>query len=241
MSGPVIHCITNAVTATRVADALAALGAQPILAGAAEEVGEVAARADALVVNCGTPTGERFAALRAAAIAARTAARPIVLDPVGCGASAWRTRNIRDLAREAGPAIVRGNVAEVAALAGLAGGPALRGVRSAAAGPADLARIAAAASVSLHTVVLATDRGTDIAADGGAAERLTVDVPVLAVVVGAGDVLSAMAGAFLARGGTPLAAALAAHAAFAAAARDAGSAGPGGFWAAFIDALAAHA
>lgn len=240
MSGPIIHCITNTVTATRVADALAAMGAEPILASAPEEVGEVAARADALVLNCGTPSRERFAALRAAAIAAREATRPIVLDPVGCGASAWRTRNIRELAREAGPTIVRGNVAEVAALAGLAGGPALRGIRADAAGPADLARIATAASVSLQAVVLATDRGTDVAADGGATEPLTVDVPVLGLVVGAGDVLSAMVGAFLARGGTPLAAALAAHAAFAAAVRDAGSAGPGGFWAAFVDALAAH-
>ena len=241
MSGPVIHCITNTVTATRVADALVALGAEPIFAGAPDEVADIAARADGLVLNCGTPSAERFAALRAAGLAACGAARPIVLDPVGCGASAWRTRHIRDLASETAPTIVRGNVAEVAALAALAGGPVLRGVRSDAAGPADLVRVATAASVGLRAVVLATDRGTDIAADGGAAEPLTVHVPVLAMVVGAGDVLSAMVGTFLARGGTPLAAALAAHAAFAAAARDAGTAGPGGFWAAFIDALAAHA
>jgi hydroxyethylthiazole kinase len=240
MSRPVVHCITNAVTATRVADALAAVGADPILASAPDEVAEIAGKADALVLNCGTPSAERFAAMRAAAREAHARGRPIVLDPVGCGASAWRTRCIRDLARDAAPDVVRGNAAEVAALAGVTDGPVLRGVRSDDAGPQALERIARSASAALRTVVLATGQGNDVAADGAAAHALTVDAAVLGHVVGAGDVLSAIIGAFLARGSTPLDAALAAHAAFAAAAHAAAGHGPGGFWPVFLDALAAY-
>lgn len=240
MTKPVVHCITNVVTAGRVADALAAAGAQPILASASDEVAEVARRADALVLNCGTPTTARFAAMRAAAEAARGRRTPIVLDPVGCGASAWRTRCIRELAAVALPSVVRGNAAEVSSLADLDEGPALRGVRSSEAGTKTLERIACAASAALRTAVLVTGRGNDVAVDGGAVRRLTVQADVLGHVVGAGDVLSALVGAFLARGRAPLAAALEAHAAFAAAVRDVGTRGPGGFWPAFLDALAAR-
>ncbi|MHB8631173.1 MAG: hydroxyethylthiazole kinase [Candidatus Limnocylindria bacterium] len=240
MSRPVVHCITNAVTAPRVADALAALGAEPILACAPDEVAQIARAAGALVLNCGTPSAERFATMRAAAREARAHGHPIVLDPVGCGASAWRTRCIRDLAAAAAPTVVRGNAAEVAVLAGVTDGPALRGVRSDDAEPELLERIARSASAALRAVVLATGQGTDVASDGSVAHGLTVDAAVLGHVVGAGDVLSAMIGAFLARGGAPLDATLAAHAAFAAAAGRAAGLGPGGFWPSFLDALAAH-
>jgi len=232
--------MTNTVTATRVADAVTALGADPTLATAPDEVVEVAGVADVLVLNCGTPSAERFAAMHAAARAARGGGHPIVLDPVGCGASAWRTERIRELARDATPDVVRGNAAEVAALAGITGGPALRGIRSDGAGSETLERIARSASAALGTVVLSTGQGSDIAADGATVHVLAVDAAVLSHVVGAGDVLSAIVGVWLARGIKPIDAVLAAHAAFATAARAAAGQGPGGFWPRFIDALAAR-
>lgn len=240
MSGVIVHCITNVVTATRVADALAAIAVSPILASAPEEVGEIAAGAGALVLNCGTPTRERFAAMRAAAGSARDAGVPIVLDPVGCGASAWRTAAIRELARSAAPAVVRGNVAEVAALARIAEPPALSGVRAEPVDTDTLERVAGSASLTLSTVALVTGRGTDIVAARAETRRVEVDADTLDRVVGAGDILSALVGAFLARRRAPLAAALQAHAAFAAAASAARPRGPGSFWPAFLDALAAH-
>lgn len=239
---PVVHCITNTVTATRVADAVAAMGASPILASAMDEVADIARAADALVLNCGTPSVERFAAMRAAAAAAHAAGRPIVLDPVGCGASVWRTACIRELARGAAPHVVRGNAAEVAALAEIAG-PALRGVRSDDADRslvhvmAVIAVIARSAAGALRTVVLATGPGSDALSDGTTDHALAVEVPALAHVVGAGDVLSALIGVFLARGHAPLDAVIAAHASFAAAARATSGSGPGSFWPAFTDAL----
>lgn len=238
MSGAVVHCITNAVTAQRVADALAALGMQPIMASAVDEVAEVTRRSHALVLNCGTPTSERFDAMRAAAIEARAGAIPVVLDPVGCGGTEWRTRRIRQLGRDAAPAVVRGNAAEVAALADVAG-PDLHGTRSDDPGGSVIA-LARAASAALETVVLATGHGCDAVARGETVRPLSVDAPVLDRVIGGGDVLSAIIGAFLARGSEPLAATIGAHRAFAAAARDAAAAGPGTFWPAFLDRLATH-
>lgn len=234
---PVVHCITNTVTATRVADAVAAMGASPILASAIDEVTDIAQAADALVLNCGVPSAGRFAAMRAAASAAHAAGCPIVLDPVGCGASLWRTASIRELARVAAPQVVRGNAAEVAALAEIAG-PALRGVRSDDADRSAVHGIARSAAGALGTVVLATGPGNDALSDGTTDHALTVEGPALTHLVGAGDVLSALVGVFLARGHGPLAAALAAHGAFAAAARAASGSGPGSFWPAFTDALA---
>lgn len=236
MSGRVVHCITNAVTRARVADALAAVGMQPILAAAPEEVADVARSADAVLLNTGTPSEERFAAMRAAADAARAARVPVVLDPVGCGASAWRTEHIRSLL-SAHVAVVRGNVAEVASLAAIDGRAHLSGVSAMAIDADEVERIAMAASGALGTVVLATGRGHDTLAGASVARRLTVAADVLSRVVGAGDVLSALIAAFLARGRTPFDAAAEAHAAFAAAVRSAGVRGPGSFWPAFLDAL----
>ena len=234
-----MHCITNAVTRARVSDALAAIGMQPILAASAEEVADVASGADALLLNSGTPSAERFAAMRAAAEAARRADVPVVLDPVGCGASAWRTEHIRSLAAMRVD-VVRGNVAEVGALASIAGTPTLRGVSALAVDADVVERIATEAARRLQVVVLATGRGHDTVAGGTMARRCVVAGDVLSRVVGAGDVLSALIAAFLARGRAPFDAALEAHAAFAAAVGGAGVRGPGSFWPAFLDALVAH-
>ena len=242
MSGVVVHCITNTVTAARVADAIAALGAAPIMASAPEEVADVARAADALVLNCGTPSAERFAAIRAAAAVARAAGHPIVLDPVGCGGSEWRTRCIRELARHARPDVVRGNAAELRALAAIADGPDLRGVGSAAADRDTVRAIARSAAAALGAVVLVTGHGHDVLSDGRAEVDLANGGPVPSIlgrIVGGGDVLSAIIAVHLARGAAPSDAARAAHAAFAAAARAGAAAGPGSFWPMFIDALAA--
>lgn len=239
MTIPVVHCITNSVTVMRVYDALAAVGVSPILASDSAEAADVARRASALVLNCGSPSASRFDAMRGALDAAGGAGVPVVLDPVGCGATPWRTEPIRALAARGRIAVVRGNVAEVASLASLADGPALHGVTAAAAGIDTIERVAAEAARVLGTVVLVTGRGHDVLAGDNVARRLAVGAPMLADVVGGGDVLSALVGAFLARGLDPLEAAAEAHVAFAGAARHAGMTGPGSFWPAFIDALAA--
>lgn len=250
---PVVHCITNTVTAGRVVDALAAVGALPIMALALEESADVAARAQAVLLNCGTPSAARFAAMRAAGLRARSLGIPIVLDPVGCGASTWRTRAIADLASAVRPAIVRGNAPEIAALAGLGGGGTLRGVTADLSGAtlrgvtSDLDGSSTDPIVALARDAASALGGATILATGlidvivGPGRTIThrTDVPVLRDIVGAGDVLSALAAASAAVHADPADAADAALRLFAHAARAAREQGPGGFWSAFLDALGA--
>lgn len=242
---PLVHCLTNTVTMGRVADALAALGALPVMASAPEEAADMAEHAQALVLNLGTPTPERWQACRAAGLRARERGVPTVLDPVGCGATPWRTREARALARKILPVVVRGNVPEVAALAGLeAPGATLRGV-TAEGGSGDAhenRRLAREASRALGgSVIVLTGRAMGVVADGARSICRPTGVPLLARVVGAGDVLTAVVAACCAvgAGGGRFAASQAGLALFEAAAGQASRAaqGPGGFWPHFLDAL----
>jgi len=230
MRRAVIHCLTNDVTVGRVADVLAAAGAAPIMATALAEVAEVAARADAVVLNCGTPSPERLRALCAAGAAALDRGIPVVLDPVGCGASVWRTGQIRELAAAVRPPVIRGGAAEVAALADLVSTALLRGVSSSG---GDAVTLAHDAALRLGAIVIV---GSAIS-DGSRAARSQIDAPILDRVIGAGDVLDALIA--LACVGEPdrFVAAERGHRRFAAAVLAAAPHGPGSFWPAFIDAI----
>ena len=236
---PVVHCLTNTVTAGRVADALAAVGAYPVMAEAEEEAGEVAGAADALLLDLGTPTAARWAAMLVAGRSASHAGRPVVVDPVGCGASSWRTAKARELVGAVRPAIVRGGPAEVAALAGIdPGGARLRGVASSGTSPPETERIAREAAAALGATVIVSG-ATVIVADERRVIRREGAVALLARTVGAGDVLSAIVTACAAVATDRLHAALAGLDLFDGAAAGAarGAAGTGTFWPAFMDAL----
>lgn len=188
---PLVHCLTNTVTVGRVADALAALGALPVMASAPEEAADMVLHAQALVLNLGTPTRDRWEACRAAGQRARERGLPVVLDPVGCGATTWRTRQARALVHAVPPDVVRGNVPEVAALAGLdAAGVALRGVtaeetRDDRDAQAWLAREASGALGG--AVVVVTSRAATVVADSRrvAVERTAGDLAAHEVTAGA--------------------------------------------------------
>ena len=115
-AAPLIHNITNYVVMNTTANALLALGASPVMAHAAQEVAEMAALAGALVINIGTLSPSWVDSMFTAGRAARALARPIVLDPVGAGATHFRTETARRLLAELRPAIVRGNASEIRAL-----------------------------------------------------------------------------------------------------------------------------
>src|SRR5947208_15341407 len=125
------------------ANATLALGALPVMAHAPQEVEEMAALAGALVLNIGTLSEHWVEAMLLAGGAANRAGVPIVLDPVGAGATAYRTDTARRLLHELEIAVVRGNAAELATLAGTQAE--IRGVESigAAGSGAELARNAA--------------------------------------------------------------------------------------------------
>jgi hydroxyethylthiazole kinase len=113
---PVIHNITNYVVMNSTANALLALGASPVMAHAEEEMEEMVGIASALVINIGTLSPVWVRAMFRAAEAARKRHIPIVIDPVGAGATSYRTRTARELIKAVPPEIIRGNASEIMAL-----------------------------------------------------------------------------------------------------------------------------
>jgi len=128
---PLVHNITNYVAMNLTANALLAVGASPVMAHAPEEVEDMVNIASALVINIGTLSGHWVEAMFKAAHQAKKKGIPIIYDPVGAGATPYRTRIIRELIQAVPPTIVRGNASEIMAVAG--GQAKTKGVDSAAA------------------------------------------------------------------------------------------------------------
>lgn len=112
---PLVHCITNIVTVNDCANALLAVGASPTMAHHPEEMEEIQKGCDALVCNLGAT--ENYDAMGLAAKWAEESKHPVVIDPVGCGGSAFRRQFFRTLLTLCKPACIRGNYAEITALA----------------------------------------------------------------------------------------------------------------------------
>ena len=127
-AAPLVHNITNYVVMNNTANALLAAGASPVMAHALEEVGDMAGIAGALVVNIGTLSPHWVDAMEAAMRRAPERGIPIVLDPVGAGATPYRNQALRRLLEAAVPTHIRGNGSEVMAL--LDGQTATKGVDS---------------------------------------------------------------------------------------------------------------
>ncbi len=142
-ASPLVHQITNFVVMNETANATLALGALPVMAHAREEVEEMAGLASALVLNIGTLSPHWVDAMLLAGAAASQRGIPIVLDPVGAGATRYRTETAKRLLDNVEVTVLRGNAGEVATLVGVEAE--VRGVESiAAAGEAaELAREAA--------------------------------------------------------------------------------------------------
>jgi len=233
---PLVHQITNYVVMNETANATLALGALPVMAHAVEEVEEMAAVAGALVLNIGTLSKHWIEAMLLAAKAANRAGVPVVLDPVGAGATKLRTETAKRILDEAEIAVVRGNAAEVATLAGRQAE--IRGVESIGASDSG-AELAKAAASELGCVAAVTGP-VDHVSDGGRVIAVANGHKLLATVTGTGCMATAIIGCFLAVApDRPLEAAAEALVAFGVAGEDAanGAKGPGTFHAALYDAL----
>jgi hydroxyethylthiazole kinase len=233
---PLVHQITNYVVMNETANATLALGALPVMAHAGEEVEEMTRIASALVLNIGTLSEHWVEAMLLAGGAANARPIPVVLDPVGVGATTYRTTTARRILDLVDVAVLRGNAGEVATLVGAQAE--VRGVESISTGlePAELAREAA----KRLGVVASVTGPVDHVSDGDRVLAVSNGDALLATVTGTGCMSSAMTGCFLAaKPGDPLEAAAEALAAFGVAAEDAaaGAAGPGTFHARLYDAL----
>ncbi|MEN6620935.1 MAG: hydroxyethylthiazole kinase, partial [Smithella sp.] len=113
---PVVHNITNYVVMNNTANALLALGASPVMAHAPEEMEEMVDIASALVINIGTLSERWIYSMFRAMAQARKKGIPVIVDPVGAGATTFRTKTARDLISGYPPAVIRGNASEIMAL-----------------------------------------------------------------------------------------------------------------------------
>ena len=233
---PLVHQITNYVVMNETANATLAIGALPVMAHAPEEVEEMVGLASALVLNIGTLSEHWIEAMLLAGRAASARGIPVVLDPVGAGATAYRTDTARRILGEVGVTVLRGNAGEVATLVGA--DAEVRGVESIASGlePAELAQ----EDGRQMGLVASVTGPVDHVSDGARTLAVANGHPLLASVTGTGCISSALTGCFLAaKPGEPLEAAAEALAAFGVAAEVAadGAGGPGTFHARLYDAL----
>ncbi|MFE8694856.1 hydroxyethylthiazole kinase [Cytobacillus sp. FJAT-53684] len=115
---PLVHHITNQVTINDCANATLAIGGSPVMATSIEEVEDMVKLANALVINFGMIDDETYAAMVRAGQAANTKGIPVIFDPVGVGATPFRTARAMDFLKHVSVSIVRGNASEVFALIG---------------------------------------------------------------------------------------------------------------------------
>lgn len=232
---PLVHNITNFVAMNTMANVLLAVGASPAMVHAREEAAEFAAISDALTVNIGTADAAWYGAMEDAARVMADSHKPWVLDPVGVGATAFRQSGCARLLALR-PTVVRGNASEIMTLAGLGG--TAQGVDS---GDEVIAAENAARDLAQQTGgVVAVSGPVDFVTDGTAAFRVANGVPVMAQVTTMGCSLNGVIAAFCV-GQPRLEATVAAMAAYGVAAElaQAKCHGPGSFFPAFLDALAA--
>ena len=234
---PLLHCLSNFVTANDCANAALAVGASPVMAWAPEEAEAVTAAARATVLNTGTPDEDRFAACRTWGLAAARLGRPLVLDPVGAGADPWRLARVRALLADCAPAILRVNADEARALTGAGGGE--QGVDSAPVSRDEQVSLARTLSERTGAAVLLSGR-EDVAWRGGRGFAVSGGSVWMTRVTGTGCMLSVLCGAFAAVEPDALEAAALAAVFWKLCARTAESAsggrGSGSFRAALLDA-----
>ena len=234
---PLVHNITNYVVMNETANAILALGALPVMAHSRDEVAEMVGLAGALVLNIGTLEESWVDAMLLAGAAANERGVPVVLDPVGAGATAYRTETAKRILDEVEVAVLRGNAGEIGTLVGAAAE--VRGVESIDTG-ADAAGLAREAASALGVVASVTG-AVDHVSDGERVVATSNGHALLASITGTGCMSSALTGCFLAANADPLEAAAEALVAFGVAGEDAaaGAKGPGSFHVALYDALAA--
>jgi hydroxyethylthiazole kinase len=234
-TSPLVHNITNFVVMNNTANALLAIGASPVMAHAEEEAADMAAIAGALVINIGTLSGPWVRGMKIAMEKARERKIPLVFDPVGAGATPYRSRICRELPGAVPPDIIRGNASEVSALVSEA--VKTKGVDSTLS--SDSAADSARKLSGLYNCVVSLSGETDYIVKGGARILILNGHPMMPKVTGLGCTATALTGAFAAVNGDYLEAAAHAMAVMGIAGEIAAlsAEGPGSFQARFLDAL----
>lgn len=235
---PLIQNITNVVVTNFTANGLLAIGASPVMAYAHEEVADMAKIASALVLNMGTLDETVIESMIIAGKSANENNVPVVFDPVGAGATPYRTESARRILREVKVNVLRGNAAEVANVIGEEW--AIKGV-DAGNGTGDVVSLAQKAARQLGCITVLTGK-EDVITNGDTTYVVGNGHPILTKVTGTGCLLSSVIGAFYAAGEQPLYAVTEAVAYYGVAAELAAAKtvekGPGSFQIEFLNQLA---
>lgn len=201
---PITFTVANTVTSVKVADALSALGASPIMSVAPEEASELVNLAHAVVLNLGTPSRTLESEFNTVATLADRTQTPLVLDPVACGSTDYRWQLANQLLNSHHFSIIRGNASEIARLAridwhshGIDAGP----------GKGDLITIAKRCANKYRTAVVLSGE-QDVISDGQNVLQNELGTEWLKMNVGSGDILSSIIGTLLGIGASPLTAGL---------------------------------
>ena len=196
---PLVHHLTNYVTVNDCANIVLALGGSPVMADEEGEAAEMVGLASALVVNIGTLNDRTIRSMFAAAKRANELGVPVVLDPVGAGATSLRTLTAERFLREVKLAVLRGNMSEVKTLSGAVS--ATRGVDSTD-DPAGAGEMAAALALKYGCVVAITG-ARDVVTDGVRTAFIDNGHPLLAQVTGTGCMATSLVGCFCGVTGDP--------------------------------------
>lgn len=197
--GALVHCITNYVTVNDCANAILAVGAAPIMADDIGEAAEITGICSSLVINIGTLNERTIASMIAAGQAANQLGHPVILDPVGAGASSLRTQTVFKLLEKVKFDVIRGNISEIKTV--YAGTGTTKGVDADDSdalrtdNQAEVIRFAKALSARTGAVIAITG-ATDLIADAENAYLIQNGHAMMSRITGTGCMLSAILGAF---------------------------------------------
>lgn len=191
---PLIHNITNMVAMNDSANIILAVGALPIMAHAQEEVGEMVKAAGALVLNIGTLTPEQIESMIIAGRVANSLKIPVILDPVGAGATNLRTESALRLQEKIKINIVRGNFAEISILDGLKGN--IKGVESIGT-EKNSVEIACSLARKYNQVAIITGK-QDVVTDGKRVVEIDNGSPMLRTITATGCMATSLIASFAA-------------------------------------------
>lgn len=189
---PLIHHLTNYVTVNDCANIVLALGASPVMADDLEEVEDMVSIASALVINIGTLNARTIESMLTAGKKAKALGIPVILDPVGVGATGLRTRTAERIIKEVKPNVIRGNMSEIKVLAGL--NVAIKGVDSVA-DEENGSQIAKKLASEWGCIIAITGK-VDFVSDGESVYAIENGHPMLANVTGTGCMTTSLIGAY---------------------------------------------
>ncbi len=229
---PLVYHVTNFVAASFQADICLAIGASPVMSPSEKEADELVRAADSVLINIGTPTEASVKTIHTALSTAAVTGKPVVLDPVGYGATEKRTSLVDELMKRYAVSIIKGNSSEIALMAGCQG--VARGVDATGICRADTAAFKLAQKYG--TIVVATGR-TNYVSDGNRVFEIHGGSEMMERITAGGCGVGSIIAAILGASGDVLASAIAGLIAMDIASERALEAGPGSFKASVIDQL----